>query len=91
MRAFNLVPSQYQPGSRPVLVNRILDDPVPRNSTHSYFIQAADMIAYALARRDYPRALLSGHGFDDCFNKLDPILLKAASGYDRQGIVYWPR
>jgi hypothetical protein len=34
--------------------NRLLDDPVPRNSAQSYFLQLADMAAYAAFRRHYP-------------------------------------
>ncbi len=91
MRAFNFVPNLGQSGNRRILVTRLLDDPVPRNSRHSYWIQMADMIAFALARRDYQRDNLKPYGFESYFNILDPILLKEASRYDDQGIVYWPR
>jgi len=91
MRAFNFVPNLGQSGSRRILVTRILDDPVPRNSRHSYWVQMADMIAYALARKVYQRPKLKPHAFETYFDILDPILLKEASRYDPQGIVYWPR
>jgi hypothetical protein len=91
MRAFNHVPNLGQPGSRRILVTRLLDDPVPRNSQHSYWVQMADMIAYSLARRDYQRGRLKPHAFETYFDILDPVLLKEASRYDDQGIVYWPR
>lgn len=92
MRAFNYVPSQIEgEPPRKIPVKRILDDPIPRPSPHSYYIQIADMIAFALARRDYPRAALKKYGFEAYFDLLAPVLLKEASRYDPQGIVYWPR
>lgn len=91
MRAFNLVPNLQAEGQRRILVTRLLDDPVPRDSRQSYWVQMADLIAYALARRDYPRGKLAPHAFETYFDILDPILLKEATRYDDQGIVYWPR
>ncbi|HEY0323090.1 MAG TPA: DUF3800 domain-containing protein [Pyrinomonadaceae bacterium] len=91
MRAFNYIKSKVA-GTTPyynVLTTRVLDDPVPRNSRHSYFIQMADLVAFSLARRDYPRPVLARHGFETYFNILDPVLLKQASS-DPQGIYYWP-
>jgi hypothetical protein len=34
-------------GSLKFTADRILDDPIPRNSQHAYFIQLADLVAYA--------------------------------------------
>ena len=92
MRAFNYVPSQY-PGSsaRRVLVTRILDDPIPRASQHSYFVQMADLVAFALVRRDYQRKKLGNFKFETYFDILNPILLTQATQHDPQGIVYWPK
>ncbi len=92
MRAFNQVPSQFagMPARR-VLVTRVLDDPIPRASPHSYYVQMADLIAFALARRDYPRAALQRFGFETYFDILTPVLLTEATQYDPQGIVYYPR
>lgn len=91
MRAHNPVPSQFpDKPARQILAKRVLEDPVPRASQDSYFVQAADLIAFALARRDYPRANLAPYGFSGFFNLLDPILLKEASRKDPQGVVFWP-
>ena len=92
MRAYNYIPSRYtgQP-ARKLSVARILDDPVPRVSAHSYYVQMADMVAFALARRDSARPSLRKFGFEQYFDILTPVLLKEASNYDAQGIVYWPQ
>jgi hypothetical protein len=91
MRAINFVPSKFGPDARKVLVARVLDDPIPRESEYSYFVQMADMVAFALARRDYPRPALDRHHFRDYFDLLNPVLLKEANSENPQGIVYWPK
>jgi len=92
MRAYNYVPSSL-PGESPrkILATRVLDDPVPRVSLHSYLVQLADLVGYALARRDFPRNTLKRYAFEGFFDLLSPVLLKEASKRDPQGIVYWPR
>ena len=89
MRAYNYIPSQF-PGQPPIqiLTRKVLDDPIPRSSKHSYFVQIADLIAYSLARRDFPRSKLKRFQFETYFDIIDPILLKDASQSDPQGIVY---
>jgi len=92
MRAYNYVPSKFVgTQARKVLITRVLDDPIPRISTHSYYLQMADMAAFALARRDYKRPALDRFKFQSYFDILDPVLLVQASSYNQQGIVYWPR
>jgi hypothetical protein len=93
MRAYNYIKSGKSTGRQyfNILATQILDDPAPRNSTHSYLVQMADMIAFALARRDFPRPKLAPYGFEKYFDILDPILLKSADKKHPQGIVYFPK
>ena len=88
-RRFNPIPSQYDPlrvRHEPLL--RIVEDPYFKDSADSLFIQLADMVAYALWRKDFPDLK---HGFDGAFfDILDPILLRAATRRNPQGIVYYP-
>jgi hypothetical protein len=91
MRAINIVPSKIGLSSRNLLANTILDDPIARDSRHSYLIQMADMVAYALARRFYTKPKLAPWGFENYFNILNPALLTLASTDDPQGIYHWPK
>ena len=53
MRRYNTVPSHFGPGSFEFKVERILEDPSDRRSQDSYFVQLADMNAYASHRSKY--------------------------------------
>jgi hypothetical protein len=90
MRAFNYVPSMFGTGTLRILVTQVLDDPIPRVSGHSYFVQLADMVAFALARRDFPRSNLRRFQFETWFDRLNPVLLTKATYKNPQGVVYWP-
>ncbi len=86
MRVYNWMPSHYgKPYNRPV--EHVIEDPFHRDSKHSYFTQAADVIAHSLYRMEYPKGSLQKFGLDRGFRYLEPILLKEASSGDPLGIV----
>lgn len=87
MRVFNPIPAHSGAAYFQQPVERVLEDPFTRNSKHSYFIQAADAIAYALYRKEYPKGSLKKYGMEKCFDSLEAILLKEASSSDALGVV----
>ena len=86
MRVYNPVPSKFG-NYYQALTNNIIEDVFSRDSGNSYFIQAVDVIAHLLYRREYPKGSLKKYQIDTFFDSLDPILLKKATVADELGIV----
>lgn len=72
--------------SAPLLV----EDPVSRDSQHSYFIQLADLIAFSATRKIMPsKGKRANICAPDMYDNLGSARLSAVSGR-RDGIVHWP-
>jgi hypothetical protein len=68
----------------------LIEDPVPRLSQHSHFVQIADLAAFAASRRVLPSLGVRGKiCHPDMWNELGSARIVAASGR-RDGIVAWP-
>ena len=67
--------------------DRIIEDAIFKSSSASFFIQAADMIAYSLLRREEPLPRLEQHRFSELFTVLRPIINTRAHYQDPFGIV----
>ena len=89
MRQYNPIPNQPQRGSgfRNLKVLRIVEDPVFRDSSHSFFIQACDLLTFLLYQRLSPSAYMKKKSANNYFGLLDAILCKQASSSDTEGIV----
>ncbi len=87
IRVHNQVSSMYG-GSYSVSVNNIVEDPIMRNSQHSYFVQIADLVSHALYRKLYQKGSYRKYNIDRLFDLVDPLLLKVANRKDPQGIVH---
>ena len=89
LRRYNPIPNQplYGPGYRNIVLRTIIEDPLFKNSAHSYFVQAADLIAYLLYQHLAPNAYIRKKSGQNYFIRLDPILCKVASPRDPRGIV----
>jgi hypothetical protein len=86
--------SQTGIGTLKVPFDRLLDDPVPRNSQQSYFLQLADLNAYAAFRRIYappPRPVqIVPHDMWDELGDARFRQVRAAKFRDPPGIVPGP-
>ncbi len=90
MRRFHRVPSYYQPGQTlDAAARRIIEDPSARDSKASYFVQLADLAAYAAVRAIAPSSRMGGSQW----NLLGPARIKEVSKHRTglYGIVQWPR
>lgn len=87
MRRHNPIPNSGQEGYRQIPLTTLIEDPVHRNSLHSYFIQLTDVNAYFLFQKLAPCGYIKRKGAKNYFDRLDPVLCKVASNSDPQGIV----
>jgi len=87
MRRFNPIPNQFGGGYRNLAVGKIIEDPNFRVSDQSYFVQAADLIAFLLYQHLAPNTYMRRKQGQNYFARLDPILCKKASPRDPMGIV----
>jgi hypothetical protein len=93
MKVYNPIPSQtgsWQGTGMPyknITINRIIEDPLFKQSHESNFIQLVDFCAYALLRQEKPVASKTALGIDQAFRMLDPICFKPASPKDVMGVI----
>jgi hypothetical protein len=90
MRRYNPIPNQigYGGGYRNILITNFVEDPYFKDSSKSYFIQAADVAAFALYQRLSPSTYVKKKSGQNFFTRLGGVLCKVASPRDPDGIVW---
>jgi hypothetical protein len=89
VRKYNPVPNQsrFGAGYRNMTITNLVEDPYFKDSRHSYFIQAADVVAFSLYQRTAPSSYIKKKSAQNYFNRLNGVLCKSASSSDPEGIV----
>lgn len=90
MRRFNPIPNQqgFGGGYRDLRLKYIIEDPVHRDSRHTYFLQAVDTIAFFLYQAVAPNAFVKKRGARKYLLSLEPVLCKYATTANRYGVVH---
>lgn len=87
MRTHNPIPSSTGLGYRQLPLVRVIEDPNPRDSAYSYFIQAADVCAFAAYQWYTPSSFVRAKGARNYLQRLNPVLCKVASPRHAFGVV----
>ena len=88
MRRFHYVPSAFGPESLERKAENIVEDASDRNSRESYFIQLADLNAYAAFRKVFPGSNFGEEIWDTLGQSRVTEVNKVRGG--PPGIVMWP-
>jgi len=90
LRHYNPIPDkgtgQYG-GFRNVSLRYIIEDPVLKDSRNSFFTQLTDVIAYMGRQMYEPNVYMKKKGGHRFYQRLSPVLNKAASNKNKWGIV----
>lgn len=89
MRRYNPIPHQaaYGTGYRNLTMTHVVEDPSFRDSAHSYFIQAADVVAYLVYQSFAPNSYMRKKGGHNYYQRIEPIYCKVASPRHPMGFV----
>lgn len=88
MRRYNPVPSKTSAGYRNLPLKHVIEDPNFRESSDTYFVQAADTIAYVIQQQLKPCKYMQLKGGRHFYRRLQPVHCEAVAGPGSQGLVH---
>ena len=102
IQVVNFIPSRYGPGTYHQEIRSLIEDPLPKDSKESYFIQISDLVAYLVylhclgetgvaAFRTRLRDVANEECVKTWLDMLLPSLNTAAAGDNPYGIVLHPK
>ena len=102
IQRINFIPSKFQPSKYRKEITSLIEDPLPKNSKESYFIQLADLVSFVVYLRSvsltqtgkFPSRLphsVTSEKVTEWMERLKPAFNLNASGKDPYGVVYHPQ
>ena len=102
IQRINFIPSKFGAHSYRRDIKALIEDPLPKDSKESYFIQLADLVSYMVHLYSIDTLGLGAYSnrlipfitpaiVTDWMERLKPSLNLRASGRDPYGVVYYPR
>jgi len=80
--------SSFGPGYRDLRLKYLIEDPVHRDSKHTYFLQVVDTIAFFLYQAVAPNVYVRKKGARKQFLRLLPVLCTVATKDNAYGVVH---
>jgi len=90
MRHFNYIPNikeRFGSGARNIKLEYVIEDPIFRDSQHSFIHQMNDVLAYCVRQRYEPNQYMRKKGGHNFYKRIDSVLVKNVSRKNNYGIV----
>ena len=102
VQKINFIPSKYSGGAYRKEIKSLIEDPLPKESRESYFVQLADLCAFVTYSHKLlewriagvPKrmpTLVNANKIEDWLDRISPSINLEAAASDKYGIVYHPK